>query len=110
MEEKVDLVNASWFQNRWRPATAWAYLLICLSDFLISPITFALLQSHNGFEKWIEWHPITLQGGGLIHVAFGSILGVTAWSRGQEKITQMQVNSTPGFTSTEQMNSTMGQP
>jgi hypothetical protein len=32
------------------------------------------------------WQPLTLQGGGLIHIAFGAILGISAWTRGQEKI------------------------
>lgn len=33
------------------------------------------------------WSPLTLQGAGLFHLAMGGILGVTAWSRGQEKMT-----------------------
>jgi hypothetical protein len=32
------------------------------------------------------WQPLTLQGGGLIHISFGAILGVAAWTRGQEKV------------------------
>ena len=29
---------------------------------------------------------LTLDNGGLIHLAFAGILGVAAWSRGQEKL------------------------
>jgi hypothetical protein len=33
-----------------------------------------------------QWLPITLQGGGLYHIALGAILGVAAYGRSQEKI------------------------
>jgi len=39
--------------------------------------------SNDAFRQWV---PITLQGGGLFHVAMGAVLGVAAWSRGQEKL------------------------
>jgi hypothetical protein len=39
--------------------------------------------ANDAFRQWL---PITLGGGGLFHVAMGAVLGVTAWSRGQEKI------------------------
>lgn len=38
------------------------------------------------------WSPLTLQGAGLFHLAMGAILGVTAWSRGQEKMTAFGVD------------------
>jgi hypothetical protein len=37
-------------------------------------------------ESVTAWEPLTLQGAGLFHVAMGAILGVTAWSRGREKL------------------------
>ena len=37
-------------------------------------------------DAFRQWAPITLQGGGLFHVAMGAVLGVSAWSRGQEKM------------------------
>ena len=33
-----------------------------------------------------QWQPLTLQGGGLVHVAFGAIIGVTAFGRTKEKL------------------------
>jgi hypothetical protein len=33
-----------------------------------------------------QWMPLTLQGAGLFHLAMGAVLGIAAWSRGQEKI------------------------
>ena len=32
------------------------------------------------------WNPLTLQGGGLFHISMGAVLGVAAWTRGQEKL------------------------
>ena len=41
------------------------------------------------------WQPLTLQGGGLIHISFGAILGVAAWTRGQEKVEAIKNAPTP---------------
>jgi hypothetical protein len=32
------------------------------------------------------WTPLTLQGGGLYHIAMGAIIGVSAYGRTQEKL------------------------
>ena len=32
------------------------------------------------------WQPITLIGGGMVHMSFGAVLGITAWTRGVEKV------------------------
>ena len=32
------------------------------------------------------WEPITLKEGGFYHLAMAAIIGVAAWTRGQEKI------------------------
>jgi hypothetical protein len=41
------------------------------------------------------WQPLTLQGGGLVHIAFGAILGISAYTRGQEKIAQVKSEDNP---------------
>ena len=74
-----------WFKAHWRPAMAWLYLVICACDFLIFPIGHAALAA-KGLIEYATWAPITLQGGGLIHFSFGAVLGVSAWSRGKEKL------------------------
>ena len=38
---------------------------------------------NDAFRQWV---PITLQGGGLFHVAMGAVLGVSAYGRTQEKL------------------------
>lgn len=76
-----------WFHSKWRPVTAWVYLMICVFDFMGAPI---LLAFFHDLSKMVDWHPITLQGGGLFHVSMLAIVGVTAWGRTQEKITVLQ--------------------
>jgi len=36
--------------------------------------------------QYVAWKSITLDNGGLIHLAFGAILGITAFGRTQEKV------------------------
>lgn len=76
--------NESWINSRWRPAMAWSYFAICLCDFIIFPAVNAGVAAKNG--EYHDWHPLTLQGGGLYHLAMGAIIGVAAYSRTQEKL------------------------
>jgi hypothetical protein len=41
-----------------------------------------------------QWDPITLKGAGLFHMAMGAVLGIAAWSRGQEKLMGVNVPQT----------------
>ncbi len=78
-----------WMTKKWRPMMAMMYMLCCLADFAIFPIMFTIVQfwetqaANDAFRHWV---PITLQGGGLFHVAMGAVLGVSAFCRTQEKI------------------------
>ena len=78
----------------WRPAMGWLYMLICAFDFIIAPIltmTMPVYLKMLGAAQisYMQWQSLTLSNGGLIHLAFGAILGVAAWTRGQEKISKM---------------------
>lgn len=83
METKLE----TWFNRKWRPAMAWSYMIICLFDFIVAPVLWSLLMAQNKGNITEAWSPLTLQGAGLFHLSMGAILGVTAWSRGQEKMT-----------------------
>jgi hypothetical protein len=97
----------SWLNRTWRPAAAVVYLAICLFDFIIAPafmgfktsnitqmaaslkdldpsVAIALVQNRT------PWVPLTMSGSGLFHVAFGAILGVAAWTRGNAQIEQIR--------------------
>ena len=76
----------TWINNKWRPMMAWVYMSICIFDFLVAPVLWSLIQALFSGSISQQWVPITLQGGGLIHAAMGGIVGITAWSRGKEKL------------------------
>ena len=75
-----------WMKAMWRPAMGWLYMAMCACDFIIFPIIAMFLPQFIPGMTYIPWKSITLDNGGLIHMAFGAILGVAAWTRGQEKI------------------------
>lgn len=64
----------------------WTYMVTCITDFIIFPVLWSILQAYQGGQVTSQWIPITLQGAGLFHLAMGAVLGVAAWSRGQEKM------------------------
>ena len=74
-----------WFITRWRPLMAYVYTAICLFDFVIMPTAFSILQVYTN-QPLVQWQPITLQGAGLIHMAFGAVIGIATWGRTKEKI------------------------
>lgn len=79
--------NETWISNRWRPMMAWLYFATCLFDFILFPILWSILQSRGVTgDVTMIWQPITLQGGGLYHVAMGAILGIAVYGRTKEKI------------------------
>jgi hypothetical protein len=86
VEKKPD---EDWMTKKWRPMMAMMYMTCCLFDFALFPIMFTVVQfwevqaANDAFRQWV---PITLQGGGLFHVAMGGVLGVSAYGRTQEKV------------------------
>ena len=75
-----------WMNAKWRPMMGWTYMATCLFDFILGPILFNLLQYWNPGQAVGMWTPLTLQGGGLYHIAMGAIIGVSAYGRTQEKL------------------------
>ena len=69
---------------------AIVYMIINLADFLLFPIIWSFLQIHGKGEVAQQWVPLTLSNGGLFHMAFGAVLGVAAFTRGQEKIEKVK--------------------
>lgn len=79
-----------WMTSKWRPMMAVTYMAINIFDFILGPILYNVLQFLNPGQSIGMWQSLTLQNGGLIHIAFGAILGISAWTRGQEKIAQVK--------------------
>lgn len=81
-----------WYTRYWRATLAWAYIAICLFDFIIGPIFYAwYAYETKDIAKFGEWEPLTLANAGVFHISMGAILGVSSWSRGQEKMKQMDI-------------------
>ena len=74
-----------WMNSKWRPMMGWIYMLTCITDFIIFPILWSMLQAALK-QPVTAWQPITLQGAGLFHLSMGAIIGVAAFGRTQEKL------------------------
>ena len=68
---------------------AWSYMVICLFDFIIAPTGTAILITLYKSSLPV-WTSLTLSNGGIMHIAFGAILGVSAWGRTKESVVGMQ--------------------
>lgn len=111
-----DIQNEHWFVTWWRPMAAYVYLVICICDFIIMPVYYEYANHKMKMVQQVEmalrfpegvqqvealriiketrvWEPITLQSSGLLHMAFGAILGVAAWSRGKEKVEEYKYST-----------------
>ena len=65
---------------------AWVYLITCVFDFILFPIAWSILQAYFSGTVDSAWTPITLHGAGLYHMAMGAAIGISAYSRGKEKL------------------------
>jgi len=105
-----------WMQNKWRPSMAWTYMAIIIFDFMVAPfltgmyfavtmpdiifpVGTTLAQMKEVMAEYKipdleQWQPITLQAGGFFHITMGVVLGISSWTRGNEKVAK--VNQTYG--------------
>jgi hypothetical protein len=90
-EDEIKQNNDEWLQRTWRPAVGVTYIVINVFDFIIFPILWSAFSVYSKGEM-APWQPLTLEATGLFHLAFGAILGVAAWSRGQEKLAGVDIN------------------
>lgn len=83
---KADEGFSEFINRRWRPLMAVQYMITCLTDFVVFPVLWSILQTLQGGQVTSQWIPLTLQGAGLYHIAMGAVLGLAAYGRSQEKI------------------------
>lgn len=83
-----DKESTDWINKKWRPAMGWSYMITCITDFVVFPVLWSLLQAMSKGQVTSQWQPVTLMGAGLYHVAMGAIIGVTAYGRTKEKLAE----------------------
>lgn len=76
-----------WINRKWRPLMAVTYIAICVFDFIVGPLVNYWFFSKTGIT-FNSWKPLTMSDGGMFHISMGAILGVAAYTRGQEKVTR----------------------
>lgn len=89
VENQLEKEDEHWMKHFWRPAMGWLYMLICFMDFVVFP-SISIFTPIITKMPYIAWQSLTLSNGGLIHMAFGAILGVAAYGRTQEKVNKAQ--------------------
>lgn len=81
------IVNEHWMKSFWRPMMAYLYMIICFMDFvgfpLISMVSPIILKGFGIQSTYIPWVPLSLTNGGLVHMTFLGVLGISAWTRGK---------------------------
>ena len=75
-----------WMNSKWRPMMGWMYMIVCITDFVLFPVLWSMVQAIHGGNVTSQWNPITLAGAGLFHLARGAVLGIAAFGRTQEKM------------------------
>ena len=98
LDHAQKIQEENWIRAYWRPGMGWLYMLICFADFVFFPLLAMVIPAvlkNFGVENatYVPWTSLTLSNGGMIHLAFGAILGVTAWTRGLEKLQTNRGNS-----------------
>lgn len=83
----------AWYNRVWRPAMSLQYMAVCLFDFMLAPIFLAWFQWVTK-TPYTVWVPLTLQGGGLYHIAMGAIVTATSWGRTKEKLNKEILTNT----------------
>lgn len=90
VDDQISKENEHWMKAYWRPAMGWLYMIICFMDFVGFPLLTIFLpiifKPFGLTMPYQAWQSLTLSNGGLMHLAFGAILGVSAFTRGQEKM------------------------
>jgi hypothetical protein len=81
---------------------AVAYMAIILFDFIVAPILWSILQAIAEGIVMQQWSPLTLLSGGIFHAAMGAVLGISAFTRGQEKLERLRTTYQDGQNSSEE--------
>jgi hypothetical protein len=73
------------FVKYFRETAGVIYLSICCFDFVIAPCLTAVYFAYTK-QAYVPWTPLTTSGGGLFHLSFLAILGVSSYTHGMAQI------------------------
>lgn len=122
-----DITLSKWYQTLWLPTAAATYIIICIFDFIVMPVYVAAHNSRveakifesipntataafadtliKSGQAQRQWNPLTLLGGGMVHLAFGAILTGGTVTRGLAKKSEIE-----GYYQVNKSESTYRQP
>ncbi|MEM5877621.1 MAG: hypothetical protein QXF12_01950 [Candidatus Aenigmatarchaeota archaeon] len=102
--EKIIRYSEQWYQRSWRPMMAFIYMLLCVLDYCVRPMinyiahkkTYDLpeiVHTIKDLDSVVQIKVLEVSKEDVIkpilpefvHLAFGAILGVAAFSRGYRK-------------------------
>ncbi|MEM4260718.1 MAG: hypothetical protein QXG00_05770 [Candidatus Woesearchaeota archaeon] len=103
-DSKFITYTEQWYQRSWRPMMAFVYMILCILDYGVRPlVNYMIYKKSNDLSEIVSIiedldsavqikiidlmkeetiKPILSE---FVHLAFGAILGVAAFSRGQRK-------------------------
>lgn len=84
LDHQLSIQNEHWIKQYWRPAMGWLYMTICVFDFIIFPLIMILIPVFVNVP-YSKWESLTASNW-VIHLSFGSILGIYALARSLEKM------------------------
>lgn len=104
-----DILQERWYQRYWRPCMAFLYMGLCILDYAIRPTVNyyqvkqldlpVIVQTIKGLDAPAQVQVLQTSQQSIImppilnefvHVAFGTVLGIAAFTRLQEKQVQQQ--------------------
>lgn len=98
----MSIKHDTWLQKYWRPMMAVAFMVVILFDFIVAPILWSILQVVATGTVTLQWAPLTLLSGGIFYAAMGAVLGISAFTRGQEKVERLRTIYQEGQTTSEE--------
>lgn len=104
VDNKFIVYTEQWYQRSWRPMMAFVYMMLCVLDYGVRPlVNYIIYKKSDNLADVVstikDLDPVvqvkvidsmkeeTLKPilSEFVHLAFGAILGVAAFSRGQRK-------------------------
>lgn len=98
-------IQKDWLRTHWRPMMAFVYMAIIIFDFILGPVLWSVIQLQGGTVT-VQWAPLTLNSGGIFHAAMGAVLGISAFTRGNEKIEELRTRLSENVVNDENNNIT----